>query len=338
MKSVSTPFVQGLLIGVAAAGAIFALLHVVNKGERRDTLKLVAEGENGEAKSPTSDLVSSSSHAIGHAHPHVKNQEDYMDCIYMDYNATTPVYAEVFEAMKPYLTACFGNPASSHIYGQKCAKAVVQAREQVARLINAEDSSSEVIFTSCGTESDNWAVDIALHAYHIRQPDGRNLPRVITCAVEHPAVLCYLRTLKLQGKIDLVVIGVNEEGKVSPTLLSTHLTPHTALITIMHSNNEVGTIQPIRAIARIVQDYNEQNKAKILFHSDAAQSGAKVIVDVRGMGLDMLTIVGHKYGAPKGIAVLYVKSGVPVPARLVGGGQEKGRRAGTYLCTCMFVC
>lgn len=270
-------------------------------------------------------------------HPLERKDIFYDSCVYMDYNATTPVYTEVYESMEPFFTIHFGNPSSSHLFGPDAKRAIDLARLQVAKMISCTSPSEEIVFTSCGTESDNSAIDIAIFQYlKRRQLTPRTcpieqLPEIITTAIEHPAVLCYLRNLKLDGSIKLVILSVNSEGFVSLNELERVLTVNTALVSIMHSNNEVGTLQPIRAISHTISAFNRRNKTKVLFHSDAAQSVGKIPIDVNFLGVDMLTIVGHKYGAPKGIAVLYVKrsSVAHVPPLLVGGGQEKGRRAGT---------
>ena len=258
----------------------------------------------------------------------------YKGCIYLDYNATTPVYPEVASKIAPFIASCFGNPSSSHIFSDPAKLAVRTARTLVGNLINSANPEREIYFTSCGTESDNRAIDIAI-AHHINclaPGSGSILPNIITSAIEHPAVLCYLRLLKSQGKISLTVIEVDESGLVRDELIQSSLSIATALVTIMHSNNEVGTIQPLRKIADAVKAFNKANKVHILLHSDAAQSIGKVCVDVQSMHVDLLTIVGHKFGAPKGVAALYVREEVrwepAAQPMLVGGGQEHGGRGG----------
>eukprot|EP01039_Chlorochromonas_danica_P006214 gene6214-6852_t len=194
--------------------------------------------------------------------------------------------------MLPYLTTTFGNPSSSHIYGRRCAEAVKEAREQVAKMINATHPHEEILFTSC-------------------------------------AIINYLRVMELRNELRYSLIPVNEEGYVDIQVLTNTLTEDTALVTIMHSNNEVGSIQPIRHIGQIIQGYNELHKTAVLFHSDAAQSIGKVNIDIQQLQVDMLTIVGHKYGAPKGVSALYIKKGIILPQLLMGGGQERGIRSGT---------
>jgi len=247
--------------------------------------------------------------------------------------------------MTPFFTKYFGNPSSSHIYSQVCKENVDIARQHIGNLINVEPSN--IIFTSCGSESDNRAIDIAIHHFNKRNHhhNGRTspspskadahtdtvspLPHIISSTIEHPAILLYLKTLERSRHIKLTLIKVDSEGFVNTNSLSNALSHDTALVTIMHSNNEVGTIQPIKIIGKIIHSYNLREKTNILFHSDAAQSLGKVRVDVRSLGVDLLTIVGHKYGAPKGIAALYVSENIHACPLLVGGGQEYGLRAGT---------
>ena len=276
---------------------------------------------------------------IGDSHPYC-NLKTYEDTIYFDYNATTPIFPEVTIAMLPYISTSFGNPSSSHCFGVPCNHAVQKARRHVSNLICAK-STSEIIFTSCGSESDNRAIDIALsffktsslsssfslnntHNYH-----KKIKAHIVTSAVEHPAILEYLRHLVKEGIIDLTVCPVGSDGAVSSQEVSDALRKNTALVTIMHSNNESGTLQPIQDICKAVKEYSERMKLRILVHSDAAQSLGKVKIDVIKLGVDMLTIVGHKFGAPKGIGALYIRQGIPVNPLLFGGGQESGRRAGT---------
>jgi cysteine desulfurase len=239
--------------------------------------------------------------------------------------------------MIPYLTQYFGNPSSSHVFGPTAKRAIELARLQVAKLISCTAPYDEIIFTGCGTESDNRAIDIAIYQYlkqrdlNMRTCPESQLPEIVTSPIEHPAVLCYLRQLKAEGRINFKIIPVNSEGIVTLSEVEKALTKNTAMVTIMHSNNEVGTLQPIRAISHVITSFNKREKTKILFHSDAAQSVGKIPIDVHFLGVDMLTLVGHKYGAPKGIAILYARRNTvtDIPGMLVGGGQEKGRRGGT---------
>lgn len=234
----------------------------------------------------------------------------FNSCVYLDYNASTPVYPEVAEAMIPFITTCFGNPSSGHAYARPCREAVARARQQVANLIGAQDPEETIIFTSCGSESDNWAIDIAL--YHFKTDEKRTTnvkPRVVTSSIEHPAIMAYLKVLENRGALELVIVGVDNQGFLNLQDLCGALTVDTALVTVMHSNNEIGTLQPMRDISRIVEAYNSMHQgANILLHMDAAQSIGKVPVTVSG--IDLISIVGHKFGAPKGIAALYVKNGI----------------------------
>lgn len=313
-----------LMITLGAASASIILLYSYRK---RQT-KVDAVDQNSDEP----EII-----PVGTPHPYTQSNI-YHNCIYMDYNATTPVYPEVATIMLPYLTTCFGNPSSSHVYSEPGKKALASARLSVGQLINATHPEKEIFFTSCGTESDNRAVDIAIRNYHSFISETKSVipdvPHIITCAIEHPAVICYLRVLKLyRNQIKLTVIGVDETGVVSEDQLKAALTTETALVTIMHSNNEVGTIQPIRRIADVIKAYNKLHQTSILLHSDAAQSIGKVSVDVQSLGVDLLTIVGHKYGAPKGVAALFVREGLRwnplTDPMLVGGGQENGARGGT---------
>ena len=257
----------------------------------------------------------------------------YEGCIYLDYNATTPIFPEVSAAMQPFTSSCFGNPSSPHVFAAPCRTAIKTARQQVAELINvpAGDCEECIIFTSCGTEADNMAINMALqHFKSGRQQQGEQLlPHIVTCAIEHPAILLYLQTLTSRGEISLTVLPVDEQGFVDPAEVASALQPQTACVSIMHSNNEVGTIQPMREISRLVAEYNCATGSRALLHTDAAQSIGKVPIDVAAMGADLLTLVGHKYGAPKGVAALFVRKGVQAAPMLIGGGQERGRRAGT---------
>ena len=273
--------------------------------------------------------------SIGTPHPYVHSNL-YNNCIYLDYNATTPVYPEVSAKIIPFLTNCFGNPSSSHVFSEIAKSTLTAARISVGNLINSAKPETEIFFTSCGTESDNRAIDIAIKHFYNSHSDNINLlPEIITCAIEHPAVICYLRVLKIQGKINLKIIEVDSSGLVNVDLIRSSLTRQTALVTIMHSNNEVGTIQPLREIADAIKSFNKATNVHILLHSDAAQSVGKVCVDVQSSEIDLLTIVGHKYGAPKGVAALFVREGVrwdPIAdstlPMLIGGGQERGARGG----------
>ncbi len=237
-----------------------------------------------------------------------------MKPVYLDHNATTPVDPEVFEAMRPYLTEHFGNPSSPHFYGVEARKAVEKARNRVAGLLDCEPK--EVVFTSGGTEANNHAIKGACLA---RRDKGRH---IVTSAVEHPAVLEVCRYFETMG-FALTVVPVDAYGVVDLSALKKALTPETTLISVMHANNEVGTVQPVEEISDIARERG------ILFHTDAAQAAGKIPVSVKELGVDLLSLAGHKLYAPKGVGVLYVKGGVALERLLHGAGHEGGRRAGT---------
>ncbi|KAK9817159.1 hypothetical protein WJX72_010537 [[Myrmecia] bisecta] len=243
-------------------------------------------------------------------------------CIYLDYNATTPIFPQVAQRMQPFLTQHFGNPSSSHAYGRPCKQAVDTARQQVARMLGASEDQWMLLFTSCGTESDNWAIYGSVMAARAAK-GAAFVPHVVTSNIEHPAVLECLTTLAAQGLLTYTAISVSNEGLVSPDDVAKALTPATVLVTVMHSNNEVGSIQPIAAISEVAHRHGA------LMHTDAAQSIGKVAVNVEELGADLVTVVGHKFGAPKGIAALAVRKGIPFHRFLHGGGQEQGMRGGT---------
>jgi cysteine desulfurase len=234
--------------------------------------------------------------------------------VYLDYNATTPIDPEVINAMLPYFQTGFGNPSSSYSIGRENLEAVNRARKQVAALINARPE--EITFTSGGTESNNHAI---LGAAIAHQGKGKHL---ITSEIEHPAVTNVCRHLTTQGW-KITWLPVDKVGRVNPKDLESAIRPDTVLVSIMHANNEVGTIQPIKEISEVTGHYN------VLLHTDAAQSIGKLETDVEALGVDLLTIAGHKLYAPKGIGALYVKDGVDIENLMFGAGQEEGIRPGT---------
>ena len=242
-------------------------------------------------------------------------------CVYLDYNATTPIFPEVAAAMEPFLWEHFGNPSSGHAFARPCKAAIDKARSQVSDMLGCEPD--EVMFTSCGSESDNHAIASAVE--HAVVAHDIAVPHVVTCAVEHPAILEYLIAAEASGRLTYTAVGVDESGLVDPTEVAAAVTPDTCLVTVMHANNEVGAVQPVAEVAAAAR----AAKPNVLIHTDAAQSCGKVPVKVNDLGVDMCTIVGHKIGAPKGVAALYVKRGAPFKKLLHGGGQEGGRRAGT---------
>ena len=236
--------------------------------------------------------------------------------IYMDNNATTMVAPEVLEAMMPYFSTLYGNPSSMHTFGGQVGKSVRKAREQVASIINAD--SDEIIFTSCGTESDSTAILSALQA----QPEKRH---IVTTRVEHPAVKNLCRSLdSLTGhKHKVTELPVESDGTIDLNRYENSLTDKTAIVSVMWANNETGVIFPIEEMAKIAKGRG------ILFHTDAVQAVGKILIDVKQVPVDFLSISGHKLHAPKGVGVLYVRKRTPFVPYLIGGHQEHGRRGGT---------
>ena len=237
-----------------------------------------------------------------------------MKRIYMDNGATTRVTEPVFEAMKPYFCEIYGNPSSAHNFGYVSRHAIDAAREQVARAINAD--VNEIYFTGCGTESDNWAVRGA--AYE-NLKKGRH---IITTAIEHHAILHTCAQLEKEG-FEVTYLPVDEYGFVTPEQLDAAIRPDTTLVSIMTANNEIGTIEPIAELAAVCKKHG------VLFHTDAVQAIGSVKIDVKAMQIDMLSMSGHKFHAPKGIGVLYIRKGVRLQQFMNGGAQERNRRAGT---------
>ncbi|MFZ5968443.1 MAG: cysteine desulfurase family protein [Bacillota bacterium] len=237
-----------------------------------------------------------------------------MKKIYLDYNASTPIAPEVAESMIPFLTAHYGNPSTTHWAGKPAKEAYENARQQVASLLGC--NSNEVIFTSGGSEANNHAIK---GVYYALKGKGNH---IITTQIEHPAVMNPCRFLqKLGAKVTYV--GVDSFGQVSPVDIEKAITDQTILISVMHTNNETGTIQPLAEIAQIAKKHN------ILFHSDAAQSVGKISTKVHELGVDLLSVAGHKLYAPKGIGALYIRQGTPIEPLVHGAGHEGGRRAGT---------
>jgi cysteine desulfurase len=234
--------------------------------------------------------------------------------IYLDYNATTPHDPEVIDAMRPFLESEFGNPSSSHWYGIKAKQAVETARRQVAGILNCKPA--EVFFTSGGTESNNYAIRGVARRF---KEKGNH---IITSNFEHPAVLEVFRYLEGDG-FETTYLPVSEDGLVNVADVERAIRPTTVLITVMHANNEVGTVQPISEISRIARKHG------IVIHTDAAQSVGKIPTDVEQLGVDLLSVAGHKVYAPKGIGALYVRSPLVPEKFCFGADQEMGRRAGT---------
>lgn len=237
-----------------------------------------------------------------------------MTRIYMDNAATTRVTEPVAQAMLPYLTEIYGNPSSVHAFGREARKAMEAARRQVAEALGAQPN--EIYFTGCGTESDNWAIRGAAEKHKSR---GRH---IITSAIEHHAVLHACQRLEKEG-FSVTYLPVDEYGLVSPQSLKEALREDTILVSIMLANNEIGTIEPIEELSAIARE------AGALFHTDAVQAIGSVKIDVNQLGVDMLSLSGHKFHAPKGVGALYIRSGVRIGRLMEGGAQERAQRPGT---------
>jgi len=235
--------------------------------------------------------------------------------IYLDNNATTQVAPEALEAMQPYLSKFFGNPSSAHTLGREMKQAVEQAREQVATLLGAADTS-EIVFTSCGSESDNWAIRGVLATH----PSKRH---IITTQVEHEAVRNVCRLLESDG-YEVTWLGVSETGELDLDDLRAALRPETALVSIMLANNETGVLFPMDEIGRIVRERSEA-----VFHVDGVQAVGKIPIDLRRTEVDLFALSGHKLHAPQGIGALYMRNNISLPSFIIGGAQEQRRRAGT---------
>jgi cysteine desulfurase len=235
--------------------------------------------------------------------------------VYLDHNATTPIAPQVLDAMRPYLERHFGNPSSAHHCGATASEAVAGARLEVSALLGCEPEC--VVFTGSGSEADNLALKGVSLA---RRGDGDH---IVTSAIEHPAVLGPCRYLEARLGYRLTIVPVDGSGIVDPDDVLRAIEPGTVLISVMHANNEVGTLQPIAEIARLARQRG------IAMHTDAAQSVGKIAVDVDALGVDLLTVAGHKMYAPKGIGALYVRPGTRLDPLVHGGGQERGIRAGT---------
>lgn len=234
--------------------------------------------------------------------------------VYLDNAATTALSPKVLEKMMPYLTDTYGNASSPHSFGQTARIGVEHAREQVARAINADPS--EIVFTGCGTESDNTVL------FGVAERYAKKGDHIITTNVEHHAILHSCAALEKKG-INVTYLPVDKDGLVTPEQVRDAITDKTILVSVMFANNEVGTIMPIPEIAAVCHEKG------VLFHTDAVQAAGHIPIDVKAMGIDMLSISGHKFHGPKGVGVLYERKGIRLPSYIIGGEQEKGRRAGT---------
>lgn len=234
---------------------------------------------------------------------------------YFDNNATTNVAPEVFEAMKPYLTEYFGNPSSSYEFGRQARKAIELAREQIASLLGAQESE-EIIFTSGGTESDNWAIRGTLEANPAKK-------HIITTHVEHEAVRKLCEKFERED-IEVTWLEVDENGFLNLEELKASLRADTAIVSVMLANNETGILFPVEAIAKIVKENSEA-----VVHVDGINAVGKIPINLKETAIDLFSISGHKFHAPKGIGALYIKKGIQLPSFSIGGGQESGKRAGT---------
>ncbi|MBR7148518.1 MAG: cysteine desulfurase NifS [Firmicutes bacterium] len=234
--------------------------------------------------------------------------------VYLDYSATTPVKQEVLNEMIPYFTEKFGNPSSLYEIGAEAKEAITKARGQVAKLIGAKPQ--EVVFTSCGSESDNWAL---ISTAHWKQAKGNH---IITTKIEHHAILHTCKALEKEG-FEVTYLGVGPDGRIDLKELEEAITDRTILISIMMVNNEMGAIQPIKEAAAIAKAHG------ILFHTDAVQAAGNVPIDVVDLGVDMLSLSSHKIYGPKGIGAMYIRKGVALPPFIHGGAQEMKKRAGT---------
>lgn len=234
--------------------------------------------------------------------------------VYLDNAATTALSPKVLEKMMPYLTDIYGNASSPHSFGQVARIGVEHAREQVARAINADPG--EIVFTGCGTESDNTVL------FGVAERYAKKGDHIITTNVEHHAILHSCAALEKKG-IKVTYLPVDKDGLVTPEQVRDAITDKTILVSVMFANNEVGTIMPIPEIAAVCHEKG------VLFHTDAVQAAGHIPIDVKAMGIDMLSISGHKFHGPKGVGVLYERKGIRLPSYIIGGEQEKGRRAGT---------
>jgi len=246
--------------------------------------------------------------------------------IYLDYAASTPIDKKVLEVMMPYMRRHYGNPSSTHSFGQKARAAIEQAREQVAHFLGCQ--ADEVIFTSGATEANNLAIQGIIKEQRAKRQETR--PHIVTTAIEHESVLEPCRTLEKEGIAEVTYVKPQKDGIVLAEDIKNAIKPNTVLISVMYANSEIGTIQPIAEIGLMLKDYKLQTKNyKLVFHTDAVQAANFLDCNVDTLGADLLTLSGHKIYGPKGVGVLYRREGVQVLPLLEGGGQEMGLRSGT---------
>lgn len=245
--------------------------------------------------------------------------------VYLDYAATTPVDPKVFQKMKPYFSEKFGNPMSLHSFGRIAEDAVDQARQTVANFLGC--TQEEIIFTSGATESNNLAIKGLVKSY---QNSNKKIPHIITSQIEHHCVLHTCQELEKEGLAEVTYLPVYSDGIVKAEDVKKALRPNTLLVSVMYVNNEIGTIQPIAEIGKAVKAWSMEHGTKVLFHTDATQAMNYLDSDVKKLGVDLLSLSGHKIYGPKGIGALYIKKGTPIKHLQSGGDQERKLRAGTH--------
>jgi cysteine desulfurase len=254
-----------------------------------------------------------------------------MKRIYLDYAATTPIDPKVLRAMMPYLKEKFGNPSSLHQWGREARVAVEESRKKLAQFLGA--SPEEIVFTSCATESINLSHKGLIKSIFRRSKQVRKPPHIITSSIEHKAVLESCQSMERIGVAGVTYLPVNKNGLVKLSEIEKAIRPETCLISIMYVNNEVGTVEPIVEIGKLIKKYNQYSRknreTKIYFHTDATQAIQYLNCDVGSLGVDLLSLTGHKFYAPKGVGALYIRKGTPISSWQSGGGQESGLRGGT---------
>jgi cysteine desulfurase len=241
--------------------------------------------------------------------------------IYLDNAATTVVDKNVLKRMIPYFSEKYGNPSSIHSLGQESLEAIDEAKEIISKFLNCR--TEEIFFTSSATESNNLAIKGVLEGLNFK-------PHIITSLIEHPSVTEVCKYLEKEGKAEVSYVRPNNEGIIQLESIEKEIKANTILISIMYANNEIGTTQDMKEIGSLIKDININRKNKILFHTDAAQAGAYLNCDIKELGVDLLTLSGHKMYGPKGISVLFIKEGTKIKPIIHGGGQEMGLRSGTY--------